>query len=89
MPGDLIRLRRRDLEWRDVEGEMVAADLASAVYLTANRSGTLLWPDLASGTTEDELVRRLIDAYAIGPEDAAADVAAFLAALAERGLLEH
>lgn len=83
----VVRLRREALEWRAVDGEVVALDLRSAVYLGANESGALLWDKLAAGSTVDELCRCLVDAYGIAPEAADADVRAFLSAMAAHGLL--
>ena len=86
--SEQLRLRPTALEWREIEGEVVAVDLQKSVYLAANRSGAALWPALAQGTTRDALVSRLVDEYRLDPERAAADVDAFLGALAEQGLLE-
>ncbi len=83
----VVRLRQEAVEWRAVDGEVVALDLESAVYLGANDSGALLWEKLASGSTIRELSRCLVDAYDIAPEVADADVRAFLSAMAAHGLL--
>jgi hypothetical protein len=85
--ADLYRLRRDGLEWRDVEGEVVAADLRSSLYLSVNRTGAVLWPALAEGATEEALIGRLVEAYGIDRTDAARDVSAFLQALCTHGLL--
>ena len=83
----VVRLRREALEWRAVDGEVVALDLESSVYLGANDSGALLWEKLASGSTVEELSRSLVDTYGIAPDVADADVRAFLSAMAAHGLL--
>jgi hypothetical protein len=83
----VVRLRQEALEWRAVDGEVVALDLESAVYLGANDTGALLWEKLASGSTIEELSRCLVEAYGIAPEGADADVRAFLSAMAAHGLL--
>ena len=77
------------LEWREVEGEIVALDLDDSVYLAANASGALLWRTLGEGTTRAELVAQLAEAYALPPAEAERDVTAFLARLDERGYLER
>ena len=87
--SEQLRLRPSALEWREIEGEIVAVDLQKSVYLAANRSGAVLWPALAEGTTRAALVTKLVDEYRLDPESAAADVDAFLDALADQGLLER
>jgi hypothetical protein len=84
-----LRLRADGVSWREVDGELVAVDVGSSTYLGANPSGTLLWQALAEGTTRDELVRMLVEAFGITDERAGTDVDTFLAMLSERGLLER
>lgn len=84
-----LRLRNADLAWRTVDDEMIAIDVRESTYLTANDSGAILWSALAAGATKDELADRLVDAYGIEAEAAAADVESFLNDLRERGLLDE
>ena len=83
-----LQLRSEALAWREVGDETVALDLDASLYLATNSSGTLLWNELAAGTTRDALVSRLVQVYGIEPRVAAADVDEFLAALEANGLLE-
>jgi len=83
----LFKLRDSDLDWREVEGELVALDLRESRYLAVNRTGHALWSALAEGATQDELVERLVDAFDIERGRAAADVEAFTTELESRGLL--
>src|SRR5205809_908911 len=53
-----LRLRSADLHWRAVEGEVLALDARTALYLAVNRAGALLWELLARGTSRAELVER-------------------------------
>lgn len=85
--GRRLRLRDSSLEWREVEGEVVALDLQGSVYLRANSSGALLWHQLARGATEDELAERLVTRYGLPPDQARADVRAFVTDLASHSLL--
>ena len=39
-----MRLRTDAVEWREVEGEIVALDLRDEMYLGVNGSGAVLWP---------------------------------------------
>lgn len=83
-----LRLRRDELDWHELEGEIVALDSHSDQYLGVNPSGRLLWEALSEGATEPELVHALSAEYQLDGTTAQRDVAAFLAALRELGVLE-
>jgi hypothetical protein len=83
-----IRLRPGAIEWREVEGEIVAIDVRTSTYLAANRTAATLWPVLAEGTTSQTLVEVLEDRFGLERERAVSDVNAFVAALREQDLLE-
>lgn len=84
-----LKLRGEGLSWREIDDEVVALDMETATYLSANASGRLLWRALAAGATREELVSCLVDEFEIDAERAAADVDTFIAELSERGLLEN
>ena len=86
--SDVVRLRREQLEWREVEGEIVALDAGASEYLAVNATGATLWPLLAEGATREQLAARLVEAFGVDLERAAADVEVFLDSLETRGLLE-
>ena len=83
----MLRLRSHGLEWREVDGEVIALDIPGAVYLGANQSASGLWDALAQGATREQLVERLMAGYRIGRADAERDVDAFISQLRDRGLL--
>ena len=83
-----VRLRRGAVEWREIEGEIVALEVESSTYIAANRTGAILWQRLTEGTTPSELVDELTTRYEVETAQARTDVAGFLAALTARGLLE-
>jgi hypothetical protein len=83
----LLRLRDTDLDWREVEGELVALDLRESRYLAVNETGKHLWSALAEGATRDELVQGLVDGFDVERSRAEADVDAFVGELEARGLL--
>jgi hypothetical protein len=83
-----LRLQGSRVDWREVEGELIALARAESVYLAGNASAAILWRALADGTTETNLEVLLVSTYGISAEAARADVAAFLADLGARGLLE-
>jgi hypothetical protein len=86
MPGTL-RLRETELDWRAVEGEVVALDLKKSNYLAVNTTGAKLWAALASGTTRNHLIDLLIEEGAISPETAERDTDAFLQMLLDQDML--
>jgi len=82
-----LRLRTVDLEWQEIDSEIVILDGREATYLTLNGSGAILWRKLAGSATRAELVDALLDAYEVDLSTAAADTDVFLTALTEQGLL--
>jgi UDP-N-acetylmuramate dehydrogenase len=83
-----LRLRSHALEWREVEGEIVALDLGSSEYVSANATGAILWNELAQGTTRERLIAALTSRFDVDDETAARDADAFVTALRDHGLLE-
>ena len=82
------RLRLRDgVHWRTAEGQVIALDLPGDRYLSVNQSGALLWPMLQAGTSAAALADRLAAAFGLSPEQARADVDAWLAWLDAESLL--
>lgn len=82
-----VQLNPEALQWRLLEGEVLAIDLANSQYLAVNPSGALLWPLLAEGATEDELTRALAEHFGLEPRRARADVEGFLGWLDAQSLL--
>jgi hypothetical protein len=83
-----IKLKADAIEWREVEGEIVALDLDSSEYLAVNRTGTVIWPLLVEGTTREDLATHLAGRYEIDRATAERDVEQFLTTLSDRGLLD-
>jgi Coenzyme PQQ synthesis protein D (PqqD) len=82
-----LRLRANALAWHEVDSEVIAIDVDAAVYLAANGAGAVLWKELATGTTRDRLVAKLVEVYGIETQRSETDVDAFLRQLEEQGLL--
>ena len=80
-------LRNDDLDWREIDDEIVVLDTRDAVYLAVHGSGAFVWRLLAESTTRDSLIEALVEKYGIDSTRATADVDAFLATLNDRGLL--
>jgi hypothetical protein len=85
---DRVQIRQGALEWREVDGEVVALDLRTNTYLAINPTGAALWPALVAGADRAELLSRLVEAFDVTRDQAAADLHQFLAQLTEQDLLE-
>ena len=85
----VLKLRAEAVDWREVEGQVVALDRVGSVYIAINQAGTALWPAIVRGATRAELVRILLETFDVEPARAAADVDAFVANLSERNLFER
>jgi hypothetical protein len=83
----MLQLRATDLDWREIDEDIVILDGRDASYLTLNGSGALLWRTLADGATRDELIGVLLAAYEVDATTAGSDADAFLDNLHERGFL--
>jgi hypothetical protein len=75
------------VEWRRVEDEVIALDVARREYFAINDSGTVLWPLLVEGATEQQLVDALAARFGLPETVATGDVMAFLSTLDDRALL--
>lgn len=84
---EAIRLRP-DVEWRAIDGEVVVLDLATSAYLAVNDTGAVLWPLVAAGARQADLVDELAQRYRLEPDQAKADVEAFVASLRALSLVE-
>ena len=83
-----MRLRQAGLTWHVAGDEVVVLDLEGSVYLKLNGSGRVLWERLAASSTEPELIAALVEQFGVDEDRATADVAAFVADLERRNLLE-
>lgn len=84
---EMLTLRADLVEWRLVDDEVIALDLRTSRYLGLNPTAALLWETIAAGTTETDLVDRVIEAFDVGRDQATADVRAFVGDLTSRDLL--
>jgi hypothetical protein len=82
-----LHLRTDELDWRELEGEIVALDLRESEYFAINRTGTLLWRAVAGGASRPELVALLVEQFGLTETAAAADVDRFVADLERRRLV--
>jgi hypothetical protein len=84
-----MRIRSRVIEWREVEGEIVALDLRSQTYLAINKTGAAIWPALVAGAERAALIVQLTEKFRVSEDQATADLDAFLAQLRAQDLLEE
>ncbi len=84
----MLKIAEGVVEWRLVEGEIVALDLRDSMYLAINASGADLWPMLLDGSTRPDLIAKLVDEYGIDEATAAPDVDAFTGMLHGREMLD-
>ena len=89
MAAESLKLRSGRLEWRELEGEIVALDVGSSNYIAIQGSGVALWPLLVEGADRDRLVRELVERFGVSEEDAGRDVDAFLDDMRAQDLLEE
>ena len=62
-----------------VDGSGVVLDTDSLKVFALNETGALVFSALAQGVTDDAvIVERIVDAFEVDPETAAADLAAYL-----------
>jgi hypothetical protein len=83
-----LKLRSDRVLWREVDDEVVALDLGGEKYLSINRTGAALWSALAAGATTERLADELVERFGADAAEARVDVAAFVADLRARGLLD-
>jgi hypothetical protein len=81
-------VRIEDLVTRELTGQVVVHDLVSGRTLSLNGTGAFLFRLLSEGASVPEVTARLVGEYDVTPDQATADVAAFVDRLAETGLLE-
>jgi Coenzyme PQQ synthesis protein D (PqqD) len=66
---------------------LVLLDIDGGLVLASNPIGARIWQLIEQQHTAADIARQLVDDYGIPAERAARDVAAFVAALVERGLV--
>jgi Coenzyme PQQ synthesis protein D (PqqD) len=67
----------------------VLLHLDTGDYFSLNRLGSMIWRLVDGGTTVEGLIAAVSAELEDPPSGLGADVQAFLAALSERGLIEH
>lgn len=87
MPSD-ARIRRADnVLFNQVNDLLLMLNLEAGRYHSLNDVGVRIWELLEQPTTEPAIVDMLVGEFEVTREVCAAEVAAFLASLRERGLI--
>jgi coenzyme PQQ synthesis protein D (PqqD) len=81
------RLRSDELNWQEIDDEVVILDGSRANYLAVNGAGARLWPALVEGATLDQLADVLVEAFDIDHARARTDAQQFVNALSVQGLM--
>jgi len=83
-----IEILDQDVVWRDLEGEVVILNLATATYFGLEGVGNEIWRFLAEHRSTEHLVETLCDTFDVTPEQLQRDLDSFIAELAEKGLIK-
>lgn len=81
---------REDVVFTDLDdGSAVLLHLESKYYYSLNDTGSFLWKliEKQEGTTEQEMINELCDAYDVDKTKAKQDVEEFVRDLSEQGLI--
>ena len=79
--------QNRSIAWRDLEGESVLIDPSCGTVFVLNELGSRIWRALESPTDEASIVETIEETCSDVPPSVADEVAIFLSALRERGLI--
>ena len=90
MPGarDAAIRIRKDVVFRDLEGELVLLNLATGVYFGLDPVGTRIWALIEDGRTVDEIVSAISAEYEVEADACRTDLARFLVTLRDNDLVD-
>ena len=77
-----------DVLHRVVQTDTVILNAATNAYVSLNGSAGRIWELFGAGHTAEEVQALMVDEFEVEPDLVAADVAATLQSLLQRGLLE-
>ncbi|MBQ2854000.1 MAG: PqqD family protein [Oscillospiraceae bacterium] len=83
---------KKELIKRDIAGDTILVPVGKTVYdsnglFVLNELGTFIWDILPQAENEAEICRAVLAEYDVSAEEAAADIAEFMARLKELGIL--
>lgn len=80
-------VQNADIIDSQIDDEVVMMDVEKGAYFGMNPVGSVIWENLASPQTIDELVTKLTDEYDISIKDCKAEVLPFVEQLSKINLL--
>jgi len=72
-----------------VHDEVVILDARRSVYISLNRTATVVWAALAGGQTQEQAAAGMTELFRVSPDQAWSDVSRLVEDLVGRGLLER
>jgi len=83
---------KKELIKRDIAGDTILVPVGKTVYdsnglFVLNELGTFIWDILPQAENDAEICRAVLAEYDVSAEEAAADIAEFIARLKELGIL--
>ena len=78
-----------DVVFHDLDGEVVLLNLETGVYFGLDPVGSRAWGLIDGRRTADDIVAALTTEYDVDASTCSADVASFLAALRDTGLVDR
>jgi hypothetical protein len=88
MPSEAPIRIRKDIVFRDLEGELVLLNLNTGVYFGLDPVGTAVWRLLDGSRSAAEIVTEMTTEYDVDPETCRADLDRFLENLRTNDLIE-
>lgn len=76
-----------ELTWRLLDGEAVIVSPTTGEIRVLNQAGAAIWQKLVTGSQVEDIEKVLAQQYDLSPQQAEADVSAFLDDLTNRGLI--
>src|ERR671934_1669254 len=93
MPGPISRhaaIRiRKDVVFRELEGEMVLLNLATGIYFGLDAVGSRIWGLIDGHRSAADIVHTLTSEYEVDGDTCGADLARFLDILRDNELVER
>jgi hypothetical protein len=87
-PRDAAIRIKKDVVFRDLEGEMVLLNLATGVYFGLDPVGTRIWGLIDGRRSAAAIVEALIAEYDVDPQTCETDLDRFLESLRDNELVE-
>lgn len=88
LPENHVYRIRKNVLWRDVDGEIVLLDTAKSFYFGIGGAGTLIWECLKKGTSVSRILKELEKEYEADEKMLKKDALTFLKQLEKSKIIE-